>query len=283
MFKKLLTLLILTLSLFLLTNTIFAQEENKAYVAGVAIVEDISEDEYGLTLLDGLFSITNFRKFPAVDNFKVYSRWFGIGKHKIKAQIVDSQNNIVNESNEENLIFEKDYETYYFSHDFNNTVFVKPGVYWVEMVLNDEVVFSMPLFVQLSGQEVSFELESELPSLIFSLPAIEVYEKDNGLQAISGVFEFLRFKRFPSADDFIIVNGWHSGDGEFSQYIEILDPDGNVIYVSEPQTFETSPKSITAVYDELIDFIFPKAGIYKVRVYLEDTVVMEYPILVEQF
>lgn len=282
MIKRFLTLLILIVSLILIMNFAFAQEENKAYIVGLAIVEDIAEDEYGLTLLDGLFSITNFRKFPSVDNFKVYTRWFGIGEHKIKAQIVDSKNNIVNETDEEKLIFENDYETIYFSHDFNNTVFPKAGIYWVQAVLNDEVVLSVPLFIQLSGEQVPFEPESELPALIFSVPAVEVYEKDNGLQAVKGVFEFFQFKRFPSADDFIIVNGWHSGDGEFKQHIEILDPDGNVIYVSEPQSFETGPKSITAVYDELVDFIFPKAGMYLVRVYLEDELVAEYPILVNQ-
>ncbi len=283
MLKKLLTLVILPLSLFFLINTAFAKEKNEAYLIGFAIVEDISEDEYGLTLLDGLFSIINFRNFPAVDNFMVYSRWFGVGEHRIKAQIVDSKGNIVNESGEGEIIFEKDYETYYLSHDFNNTIFTRSGVYWVEMVLNGEVVASVPLFIRLFGQEILLELESKLPSLLFSLPAIEVYEKENGLQTISGVFEFFMFNSFPAADDFIIVNGWHSGEGEFSQNIEILDPDGNVIYVSEPQTFETGPRSITAIYDELIDFIFPKAGMYTVRVYLEKKVVAEYPILVEKF
>lgn len=283
MSKKLLTLVILTLSLFFLINTAFAKEKNKAYLIGFAMVEDISEDEYGLTLLDGLFSIINFRNFPGVDSFMVYSRWFGVGEHKIKAQIIDSEGNIVNESVEGEIIFEKDYETYSLSHDFNNTIFTRAGVYWIQMVLNGEVIASVPLFIRLFGQEIFLELESELPSLVFSLPAIEVYEKENGLQAISGVFEFFMFKRFPAADDFIIVNGWHSGEGKFSQHIEILDPDDNVIYVSESQIFETGPKSITAIYDELIDFIFPKAGLYTVRVYLEEEVVAEYPILVEKF
>lgn len=280
--KKALLPLILILLLVFLINNIFANAQKKTFLLGLAIVEDITEDESGLAVLDGLFSITNFRKLPAVDNFKVYSRWTGTGEHKIKVQIVDSENNVINETEEEELIFEEDFETYYFSHDFNNTVFQKPGVYWVQAILDDEVELEIPLFIQLSGEEVQFELKSELPVLIFSVPAVEIYEKDNGLQAVSGVFEYFSFRKFPAADDFIIANGWYSGDGEFEQHIEILDPDNNVIYKSEPQVFENGPKTITAVYDDLIDFIFQKPGLYIVRVYLGEECVFEYPIIVEQ-
>ncbi|MCX7845940.1 MAG: hypothetical protein N2312_04910 [Dictyoglomaceae bacterium] len=282
MLKKLIILTTLIISIFLLTNITLAQTENKAYIIGLAIAEDILEDDYGLTLIDGLFSITKFKKFPGTDNFKVYSRWFGTGKHKIKVQIVDSKNNIVKETKEEELVFAKNYETYSFSHDFNNIVFPRAGIYWVQAVLNNKIVFRVPLFVQLFEEELDFKLESEFPVLVFSIPAIEVYEKYNGLQSILGVFEYFAFSKFPSTDDFIVVNGWYSGDGEFSQHIEVLDPDGNVIYVSEPQIFETGPKSITAIYDDLTDFLFTKPGIYIVRVYLEDEPITEYPILVEQ-
>ncbi|MGB9768995.1 MAG: DUF6941 family protein [Dictyoglomus sp.] len=266
--------------LFLFHNT-FAQD-NKAHLLGLAIVEDVSEDEYGLTVLDGLFSIIEFKKFPAVDSFKIYSRWTGIGEHKIRVQIVDDQNNVIKTTEDEDLALEEDFETYYYIHDFNNTVFQKPGVYRVQAILDDNVEFEIPLFIHLSGQEVEFKLKSEEPLLIFSVPAIEVYEKHNGLQVVSGAFEYFAFKEFPGKEDFIITNGWYSGEGKFQQHTEVLDPDGKVIYKSDPQSFETSPKSVTALYDELTDFEFSKPGMYVVKIYLEDKPVLTYPILVKQ-
>lgn len=274
-------LLLILVSFLLLTNHLFAQD-NKAYILGLAIVEDVSEDDYGLAVLDGLFSITTFKKLPSADVFKVYSRWTGTGEHKVRVQIVDPEENIVNKTEDEDLVFEKDYETYFFSHNFENTVFQKPGVYWVQAVLDDKVEFKMPLFIQLLGEDLEYTPESDLPYLVFSVPAVEVYEKENGLLAVSGVFEYFIFEDFPGKDSFIIANGWCSGNGEFTQHIEILDPDNNVIYTSEPQTFENEPKTINVVYDELSDFIFPKPGYYTVRVYLENKPVREYPIIVEQ-
>jgi hypothetical protein len=273
-------LVVLLLSLFLTTH-IFAQEK-KANLLGLSIVEDILEDDYGLTILDGLFSITIFKNLPATDVFKVYSRWTGTGEHKVRVQIVDPDKKIIKKTNEENIKFENDYETYWFSHDFANTLFNKSGVYWVQAVLDDNVEFEMPLFIQISGEELEYKPKSNLPYITFSLPAIEVYEKDNGLLTVSGVFEYFAFEDFPAKDSFIIANGWCSGNGEFKQHIEILDPDNNIIYVSEPQYFENEPKTINVVYDELEDFVFPKEGYYTVKVFLEDEPVLIYPIIVEK-
>ncbi len=257
-------------------------EEVKTYNTGLTISEDATTDENGLIVLNGLFSITTFKKFPGVDNFKIYSRWIGSGKHSIKVQVVDSDNKIIMDSDDVALEFDKENSTYYQYFDFNNIVFIKPGIYWVQALLDNKVVFGIPLFVEPSDEELEFENAPELPNLILSVPAGSVTEKENGLQIISGIFEYFIFKRFPSAYDFIIANIWHSGDGEFSQYIELLDPDGNIIYKSEPKSFENGPKTINVVYDELEDIIFYKAGTYKVNVYLNDKLTFDYPILVVQ-
>ncbi|MGC8971356.1 MAG: DUF6941 family protein [bacterium] len=257
-------------------------EEVKTYNTGLTISEDATTDENGLIVLNGLFSITTFKKFPGVDNFKIYSRWIGSGKHSIKVQVVDSDNKIIMDSDDVALEFDKENSTYYQYFDFNNIVFIKPGIYWVQALLDNKVVFGIPLFVEPSDEELEFENAPELPNLILSVPAGSVTEKENGLQIISGIFEYFIFKRFPSAYDFIIANIWHSGDGEFSQYIELLDPDGNIIYKSEPKSFENGPKTVNVVYDELEDIIFYKAGTYKVNVYLNDKLTFDYPILVVQ-
>jgi hypothetical protein len=275
-----LALLLLVSSLFLLVNSAFA--EMKTSNIGLAIAEDVTKDENGLIVIDGIFSITSFKKFPGVDNFKVYTRWTGSGKHTVKAQVVDADDNLISDSEDVELNFAKDYSTYYQIFDFNNIVFSKPGIYWVEALLDGKVEFSIPLFIQLETEDLVFEDAPEKPVLIFSVPAVSVTEKDNGLQVVSGVFEYFMFKRFPSAYDFIIANTWYSGSGKVSQYIELLDPDNNTIYKSEPQQFDASPRWIATIYDELEDIIFPKPGIYVVRVYLDDKAIFNYPILVEE-
>ncbi|MBC7321368.1 hypothetical protein H5T89_12085, partial [bacterium] len=50
----------------------------------------------------------------------------------------------------------------------------------------------------------------------------------------------------------------------------------------EPQEFEHGFKTVSVVYDQLEDIIFPKAGTYTVNVYLDDELVFDYPILVLQ-
>ena len=275
-----LVLLLLVSSLFLLVNSAFA--EMKTSNIGLAVAEDVTKDENGLIVIDGIFSITSFKKFPGVDNFKVYTRWTGSGKHTVKAQVVDADDNLISDSEDVELNFAKDYSTYYQIFDFNNIVFSKPGIYWVEALLDGKVEFSIPLFIQLETEDLVFEDAPEKPVLIFSVPAVSVTEKDNGLQVVSGVFEYFMFKRFPSAYDFIIANTWYSGSGKVSQYIELLDPDNNTIYKSEPQQFDASPRWIATIYDELEDIIFPKPGIYLVRVYLDDKAIFNYPILVEE-
>lgn len=279
--KKILVFIVLFLLLLSFVGSAIAGGI-KTYNAGLVIVEDVTTDEDGLIVLDGLFSITTFKKFPGVDNFKVYSRWIGSGKHTIKAQIVDEEDNIVMDSDDITLEFARDNSTYYQYFNFNNIVFTKPGIYWIQALLDSEIAYEIPLFVELADKKLEFEDIAEEPALILSAPASSVTEKENGLQVVSGVFEYFIFKRFPSAYDFIIANIWYSGDGEYSQYIELLDPDGNVIYKSDPQDFEQGPKTVSVIYDQLEDIIFPKAGTYTVKVYLDDDLAFDYPILVVQ-
>ncbi len=279
--KRILVFVVLSLLILISTRSVIAGE-TKTYSAGLVIAEDITKDEDGLVVLSGIFSITRFKKFPGVDDFKVYSRWIGSGKHVIKVQVLDESDNVIMDSDDVDLEFESDNSTYYQYFDFKNIVFTKPGIYWIQALLDGEVVNEIPVFVELEGKELEFEEAPEYPALILSAPAGNVTEKENGLKVVSGVFEYFIAKRFPFAYDFIIANIWYSGDGEYSQYIELLNPDGKIIYKSEPQNFEHGPKTVSVVYDQLEDIIFEKAGAYTVKVYLNDELIFDYPILVLQ-
>jgi hypothetical protein len=277
--KRVLILLILVFQLFLSASGVNANGVETINV-GLVVAEDITSNEDGLIIIDGLFSISTFEKFPAVDDFKIYTRWIGSGKQVIKVQILDEEDNIVMDSDGVALEFDKDYSTYYQYFDFNNIVFTKPGIYRIQALIDNKVAREIPLFIEASEEELEFENAPKLPALILSCPADSVTEKENNLQVISGVFEYFTSKRFPFAYDFIIANVWHSGDGEYSQYIELIDPDGKIIYSSEPQSFAQGPKTVNVIYDKLEDIIFFKAGTYRVRVYLDDKVVSDYPVLV---
>jgi len=277
--KRVFVLLLLVFQLFVSASSVTASGI-ETINAGLVVAEDITRDEDGLIIIDGLFSISTFEKFPAVDDFKIYTRWIGSGKQIIKVQILDEEDNIIMDSDSVVLEFDKDYSTYYQYFNFDNIVFTKPGIYKVQAMIDNKVAREIPLFVEASEEELEFKDAPKLPSLILSCLADSVTGKENNLQIILGVFEYFISKRFPFAYDFIVANVWHSGDGEYSQYIELIDPDGKVIYSSEPQSFVQGPKTVNVLYDKLEDIIFFKAGTYRVRVYLDYKVVSDYPVLV---
>lgn len=272
-------IIILIALLFLYPSFIFAKEVQTRNI-GLVLVENIGEDENGLVVLDGIFTTITFRKFPGVDDLFVYSRWVGSGKHYLKAQIIDNSDNVIIDSGDVEFDFNDPNSVYYEEFKLNNIVFTKPGLYWVQVLLDDEVESSIPLFIESKDKKLEVSGLPEKPVLITSVTAISVRKKESGLPVISGVFENFSSTRFPFADDFIVANIWYSGNGDFNQYIEFVDPDGNIIYKSELGTFTHEPESLTVMYDELEDIIFYKPGEYRINVYLEEELVLSYPVLV---
>lgn len=279
--KRIFALLSLSLLLFVPLSSLTAKEVI-TYTAGLAVADKITQDENEFISLDGIFNVITFTNFPGVTDFSVYSRWIGSGKHTTKIQIVDNEGNIVNDSDETLLEFNRTNSTYYQYFDFNNTVFTKPGVYWVQTILDGKIDFSIPLFIESKDTKLVVKGLPKEPVIILSVPANSIREQENGLPIISGVFESFSSRRFPCAYDFLIVNLWCSGEGEFSQFIELIDPDNRVIYKSDPISFEQLDKGLSIIYDTLEDVIFFKPGEYTVNVYLGDKIAFTYPILVIQ-
>ncbi|MCX7796167.1 MAG: hypothetical protein N2380_06580 [bacterium] len=280
--KRVFILLLVLFILLSLSSGFADAKENSALNIGLTISERIGKDENGLVVLDGIFTTITFSRFPGVEDFSVYSRWVGSGLHSIKIQIIDNEGNIIIDTEDIEFNFEMPNIVYYYNIDFNNIVFTKSGVYWIEAILDNKRDFSIPLFIKLKGAELKVEGLPEIPVLILSVTATSIEKKENELPVISGVFENFMSKIFPFADDFIIANLWYSGNGTFTQYVEILDPDGKILYKSEPASFEHEPETLTILYDELEDIIFPKIGEYRVNVYLEENLVFSYPVLVLQ-
>ena len=118
------------------------------------------------------------------------------------------------------------------------------------------------------------------PSLQFSVPCLDI-DDGQGPQSFQKVFFELPIgKDFPyTLSYFYIANGWCSGHGRFSQKLRILNPVGTVLVDSGEQLVElTAYERPYMVANRLEDLTFKTEGLYKVQVFLENELVLEYPI-----
>lgn len=118
------------------------------------------------------------------------------------------------------------------------------------------------------------------PSLQFSIPCLDI-DEGSGPQSFQKVFFELPIgKEFPyKLSYFYIANCWCSGRGRFSQKLRILNPDGTTLVDSGEQLIElTSYERPFMVANRLEDLEFRTEGLYKVQTYLENELVLEYPI-----
>jgi hypothetical protein len=262
----------LLISIFFVFSLSYAQENtNNIKLIGVVIASNIQEDEYGLTLLDGIFSIINFDKLPQTDTFPVYSRWMGNGKHNIELNLLNPSKEKILGTITDSFELIRENDVLYSLGTFEDIAFEESGVHWIQVKADGKLLKEIPLFILENGEDVKIpEALTQKPILIFSLPALEIYENDDGLTSLKGVYEYYTTDELPFTDSFIIANGWMSGEGEYNQHIEIFSPDKNLLYKSEPQTFEINAGSVVTLFDEVSDFSFEKEGDYLVKVFLND-------------
>lgn len=264
--KKILTIL----AVLLLTFTLAYAQESQIKLIGLAIAEDIGEDEYGLTLIDGVFSIINFLKLPDTDSFPIYSRWMGYGDHEIEINILNPNKDKILATTKDSFKLEMNNEVIYLLDYLKDIAFETPGIYWIQAKADGKILKEFPLFILEGDEDIDTEKADKNPTLIYSLPCIEVYENDNGLTSISGVFEYYTTQKLPFVDSFLIANGWLSGEGAFSQRIEIISPSGKILFSSKPQEFDIEIGSIITIIDYVENLNFEEEGDYLVKVYLNN-------------
>ncbi len=272
-------LLILLISLIVVISFSYAQSSELKLI-GIAIAENIGEDEYGLTTIDGLFSIIHFKDLPATDTFPVYSRWMGYGSHDIEISILTPTKDKVLASTKDSFELKKSNEVIYSFGYLKDVAFEDSGVYWIQAKADGKIIKEVPVFILKGEDDLNPEGFDVNPIPIFSIPCIEVYENDHGLTSLSGVFEYYTTSELPFEDTFVLANGFLSGKGNFTQRFEILSPSGKVIYSSEPQEFETNIGSIVIVIDNVENLKFEEEGDYIVKVYLNNKEVLSHVIKV---
>ena len=116
------------------------------------------------------------------------------------------------------------------------------------------------------------------PVLQFSVLCDGVAKGQAGKPVFIGVFD--NFVRTGVIAQFFIVNRWIYGKGKFKQKIDIKDPElnKNVVEIADQEfdlLSETSPANIITA---LVNAKFEKPGVYWVEVYLNNELVMSYPL-----
>ncbi|MBQ7568504.1 hypothetical protein IJT17_06850 [bacterium] len=123
------------------------------------------------------------------------------------------------------------------------------------------------------------------PSLQFSVPCLDIDAEGPGPQSFQKVFYELPIgAEFPyKLSYFYIANGWCSGRGRYSQTLKILNPDGTALLNTGEQLIELdSLEKPFMIANRLQDLVFQAPGTYKVQIFLDGELVLEYPLRIIQ-
>jgi len=123
------------------------------------------------------------------------------------------------------------------------------------------------------------ENKTERPIIQFSVlcDGIATPQEINNKPVFIGIFN--RLLKPMTIPQFFIANRWISGIGEHSQTIKILDPELKEIAKTEPQKFNLGSKVESAdLLNAFVNLNFSKAGVYWIKVELDDKIAMSYPL-----
>lgn len=120
------------------------------------LCDDVRREDNGKFILIGLFEAINSPKFPATHAMLfVVNRWCkGEGTFTQKIRIVNPKDNA--------LIFQTDDQVFELGDidrhhtlvsRFNNLVFPQPGKYWIELLLDNELILNYPILLKEAKNE----------------------------------------------------------------------------------------------------------------------------------
>jgi len=115
------------------------------------LCDDVRREDNGKFILIGLFEAINAKSFPAThSSLFVVNRWCkGEGSFTQKIRIINTKDKgKVFETNEQPFNL-KDIDSHHtLISRFNNLVFPDPGKYWVEVILDNELVLNYPIMLK---------------------------------------------------------------------------------------------------------------------------------------
>lgn len=121
--------------------------------------------------------------------------------------------------------------------------------------------------------------KAERPILQFSVlcDGIATPKQTGDKPVFAGIFSSI--VRPMTVPQFFIANRWINGAGEHSQVVKILDPDLKEIAKTEEQNVSLpSPVYSADVINGFINFNFPRAGVYWIKIELDGQTAMSYPL-----
>ncbi len=123
------------------------------------------------------------------------------------------------------------------------------------------------------------------PNLQFSVLCDDVRREDNGKLILLGLFEVIGAKRYPAVHPkLFVVNRWCKGEGTFKQKIRIANSkDSQKLIETEPQDFTLKDiDSQHTLISEFSNVKFPESGKYWVEIFLNDELMLNYPVMLAQ-
>ena len=115
------------------------------------LCDDVRREDNGKFMLLGLFETISSRKFPATHgSLSVVNRWCkGEGHFSQRIRIVSARDNSIIFQTEDQPFELKEINGHHtLISRFNNLVFQEPGKYWVEIMLDGELVLNYPMMLK---------------------------------------------------------------------------------------------------------------------------------------
>ena len=115
------------------------------------LCDDVRREDNGKFMLLGLFEAINSVKFPATHGAMfVANRWCkGEGEFTQKIRILSAEDKSAVFQTDDQPFTLQDIDSHHtLISKFNNLVFQKPGKYWVEVLLDNELELNYPLILK---------------------------------------------------------------------------------------------------------------------------------------
>jgi len=121
------------------------------------------------------------------------------------------------------------------------------------------------------------------PALQFSVMCLDLVEEERKPPTLQYLFYELPFPNLPfQMDRFHVINCWSNGQGQFKQSVKIMNPARTKVFIETGEQNFTleDPYTPQLMINVFADLRFEQEGHYWVQSFLNDKLVLEYPLTV---
>lgn len=124
---------------------------------------------------------------------------------------------------------------------------------------------------------------SKDPALQFSVMCLDLVEEERKPPTLQYLFYELPFPHLPfTMDRFHVINCWSNGQGSYKQAVKILNPSKTKVFIETGEQAFTleDPFTPQLMINVFADLKFETEGHYWVQNFMNDRLVLEYPLTV---